>query len=185
MSVRKWSRQLQSGHRFPATLRRVTGTAQEQIARIESTVEQLLNEIERLPADVLYREPAEGEWPVMSTLAHLEELLPYWAHEAADTAASPGRAIGRNLDDPRRVVPIAEHGHDSLDAIVPRIRAALAECLTTLRAIPEDGWQVVGQHLHRGAMTPEQIVEAFLCNHTQEHAAQIHTTLKSLSAQPT
>jgi len=170
---------------IPATLGRVTGKPDEQIARIQSTIEQLLGEIERLPADVLYREPAEGEWPVMSTLAHLEELLPYWAHEAADLAASPGRAIGRNLDDPRRVVPIAEHGHDSLDAIVPRIRVALGECLKTLRSIPADRWQVVGQHLHRGAMTPEQIVEAFLCNHTREHAAQIHTTLEALSARPT
>lgn len=163
----------------------MTGTAEEQIARIETTVDQLLGEIERLPADVLYREPTQGEWPVMSILAHLEELLPFWAQQAADMAASPDRTIGRNLDDPRRVVPIAEHGHDSLEAIVPRIRASLDECLATLRSIPSDRWQVVGQHLHRGPMTPEQVVEAFLCNHTREHAAQIRETLKSLSAQRT
>ena len=109
---------------IPATLGRVTGTPEEQIASIESTVNQLLDDIERLPAEVLYRQPAEGEWAVMSTLAHVEELLPFWAQEAADMAASSGRVIGRNLDDPRRVVPISEHGHDSLEAIVPRIRAS-------------------------------------------------------------
>jgi uncharacterized damage-inducible protein DinB len=165
---------------IPATLGRVT--AEEQIARIETTVGQLLSEIERLPSEVLYREPKPGEWPVMSTLAHLEELLPYWAHEAAELANSPGKPVGRTLDDPRRVEPIAEHSHDTLDAIVPRIRSSLQECLTTLRRIPNDRWQAVGHHAIRGDMTPEQIVEAFLCNHTKEHAAQIHETLRSLSA---
>jgi DinB family protein len=159
-------------------------TAQEQIARIESTVEQLLNQIERLPENVLYREPQPGEWPVMSTLAHLEELLPYWAHEAADLATSPGKPVGRTLDDPRRVNPIAEHSRDSLDAIVPRIRVALAECLQTLRSIPAERWQAVGHHAVRGDITPEQIVEAFLCKHTQEHATQIKGTLDALQSSP-
>jgi uncharacterized damage-inducible protein DinB len=167
--------------RIPATLGRVT--AEEQIARIETNVEQLLREIEQLPADLLYREPTPGEWPVMSTLAHLEELLPYWAHEAAGLAASPGKPVGRTLDDPRRVEPIAAHSKDSLDAIVPRIRAALAECMHTLRSIPADRWQAVGHHAVRGEITPEQIVEAFLCNHTREHAAQIRETLNSLAAE--
>ena len=168
---------------IPATLGRVT--AQEQIERIETTVNELLTQIERLPSEVLYREPVPGEWPVMSTLAHLEELLPYWAHEAADLANSPGKQIGRTLDDPRRVEPIAEHSHDSLDAIVPRIRSSLQECVTTLRNIPAQSWHAVGHHAVRGEMTPEQIVEAFLCNHTKEHATQIHATLRSLQGTET
>ncbi|MBV9134915.1 MAG: DinB family protein, partial [Chloroflexi bacterium] len=162
----------------------MTGHAQEQIARIESTVQTLLDEIEQLPADVLYRAPKTGDWPVMSTLAHLAELLPFWAHEAAGLAAAPGTPIGRHLDDPRRVDPIEAHAQDSLSAIVPAIRASLAECLATLRAIPETGWQTVGQHISRGPMSVEQLVQAFLCNHATEHANQIHATLRELSAAP-
>jgi uncharacterized damage-inducible protein DinB len=155
-------------------------TAEGHIASVENTVQQLLSEIERLPADVLYREPVAGEWPVMSTLAHLAELLPFWAHEAANLAAAPGSSIGRELDDPRRVNPIQEHGHDSLADIVPSIRSALDECLTTLRAIPSDKWSAVGQHPHRGAMSVDDLVSAFLVNHVREHADQIHTTLQTL-----
>ena len=51
-------------------------TTEERIQRIESSVQQLVSLIEGLPAEVLYREPQPGEWPVMSTLAHLSELLP-------------------------------------------------------------------------------------------------------------
>jgi uncharacterized damage-inducible protein DinB len=140
-------------------------TAEEQIARVETTVQELLSEIEKLPAETIYREPEPGEWPVMSTLAHLAELLPYWATEAAELAASPGKQFGRSLDDPRRVGPIQQHGRDSIEAIVPLIRQSLAQCVQTLRSIPADAWQVVGQHPSRGAMNVEQIVEAFVCSH--------------------
>ena len=155
-------------------------TPEGHIASVENTVQQLLSEMEQLPADVLYREPAPGEWPVMSTLAHLEELLPFWAHQAADLAASPGSPVGRTLDDPRRVDPIDKHSRDSLADIVPRIRAALDECLQTLRGIPSDKWSTVGQHLHRGQMTVDDMVSAFLVNHAREHADQIHATLQTL-----
>src|SRR5436853_2478660 len=114
-------------------------TAEQHIARVEHTVQQLLVEIEQLPDDVLYREPKPGQWPVMSTLAHLAELLPYWAKEAADLAASPGKRVGRTHEDPLRLGAIEQHGRDSVADSVARIRKGLAECLTTLRGIPDKG----------------------------------------------
>lgn len=154
--------------------------ADDYITPVRRTVEELLVEIERLPDEVLYREPAPGEWPVMSTLAHLEELLPFWAEEAADLAASPGRPVGRALDDARRVDPIQQHAHDSLAAIVPRIRQSLEACEATLRQIPDDRWAMVGQHIRGGPMTAEQIVQSFVVRHAAEHATQIRATLDAL-----
>lgn len=155
-------------------------SAEQQIARLEGSVRQLLEEVERLPSAVLYREPQPGEWPIMSTLAHLEELLPYWAHVAAQVAAAPGQPLGRTHDDPRRVGAIAEHGRDSLDAIVPRIRLALTESVATLRAIPSDAWGRTGQHARRGTMSVADVVDDFLVKHAEEHAAQIQAALKDL-----
>jgi uncharacterized damage-inducible protein DinB len=155
-------------------------TAEERIQRIELSVHQLIQEIERLPADVLYREPRPGEWPVMSTLAHLSELLPYWAHQAEAVAGMPGRPFGRTHDDPQRIGAVVEHGHDSLEAIAGRIRAGLRECLATLRALPADAWTKTGQHASRGPMRVEEIVDAFLVSHAEEHAAQVQATLKLL-----
>jgi uncharacterized damage-inducible protein DinB len=156
-------------------------TAEEHIARVERTVQQLLAEIEQLPNDVLYREPKSGEWPVMSTLAHLAELLPYWAHQAVDLAAATGQPVGRTLEDPRRVGAIEQHGQDSLAQIVPSIRQGLEECVNTLRGIPNDRWQAVGQHIRRGPITVDELVTAFVVNHAEEHAAQIRATLQTLS----
>jgi uncharacterized damage-inducible protein DinB len=155
---------------------------EQQIARVERTVQQLLEDIERLPREVLYREPTPGEWPVMSILAHLAELLPYWANEAANLARTRSGRFGRSLDDPRRVGAIEQHGHDSLEAILPSIRQALQECIAALKSIPEQGWGVKGSHPARGEMSVEQIVNAFVVNHAEEHAAQIQATLKTLQS---
>ena len=64
-------------------------TPEERTQRLEASVQRVLQDIERLPADVVYREPRPGEWPVMSTLAHVSELLPYWAHQAEGVVERP------------------------------------------------------------------------------------------------
>jgi DinB superfamily len=157
-------------------------TAQDLVTRIERTVDDLLNEIERLPAELLYREPTPGEWPIMSTLAHLAELLPFWAREGAQIAATPGKQVGRAQDDPRRVEPIEAHGHDSLDAMIPRVRAGLAECVATLRGIPPDAWEVTGVHPRHPSISVYKLVETYVCNHAAEHTRQIRATLQALQS---
>jgi uncharacterized damage-inducible protein DinB len=152
----------------------------EKLQGLQHTVNGLLDQIERLPAEVLYREPTPGEWPVMSTLAHLAELMPYWAHQAEQIARTPDAPFGRTHEDPDRLGAIAQHGHDSLDAMVPRIRAALAECIEAVRALPTDAWSKVGNSPTRGAMSVEQVVDRFICSHAIEHSTQVRETLQSL-----
>jgi uncharacterized damage-inducible protein DinB len=159
-------------------------TSEEHLARLDRIVQELVAMIERLPAQVVYQEPKAGEWPVMSTLAHLSELMPYWAHEAERVVRSPGKAFGRTHDDPGRIGAISQHGHESIDAIVPQLRDSLKECVTTLRAIPANAWATEGQHATRGAMSVESIVTTFIVAHAEEHAAQITATLEALQASP-
>lgn len=155
-------------------------TPEERITSVERTVQQVLHEVESLPSEVLYREPEAGEWPVMSTLAHLAELLPYWAHEAAHIAAEPGGPVGRTHEDPKRLGAIEQHGHDSLASIVPSIRAALDECTRMLRGISEEGWNAVGQHVRGMPISAAEVVDRFVVHHAEEHAAQIRATLQTL-----
>ncbi|MCA1646657.1 MAG: DinB family protein [Chloroflexi bacterium] len=155
-------------------------TTAARIERLERSVNQLIQEIERLPAEVLYRAPGPGEWPVMSTLAHLSELLPYWAHQAEAISRQPGQPFGRTHADADRIGAVEEHGHDSLDVAVNRIRASLRECVNALSALPVDAWASAGQHPTRGMMTITQLVDAFLVSHVEEHTTQTRATLATL-----
>lgn len=152
-------------------------SSEQRVSQLETTVNDLLAAIERLPHEVLYRAPGPNEWSIMSTLAHLQELLPYWAHQAEAIQRSPGAPFGRQHDDPARIGAIAQHGSDTLDTMVPRVRASLAECAATLGALPASAWGLTGVHPGRGVMTIEQVVDAFLVHHAAEHASQIERTL--------
>jgi len=85
----------------PATLADVT--AEERIQRLEHSVNQLISEIERLPADVLYRPPSEGEWPVMSTLAPPGRATAVLGAPGLGNRRKAERAVRPDLDDPDRV----------------------------------------------------------------------------------
>ncbi len=159
-------------------------TPEDRIQRLQDSVQRLLADIERLPSEILYREPRAGQWPVMSTLAHVSEILPYWAHQAENIAHNPGALFGRTHEDPDRIAAVDQHSRDSLTAIVARIRAGLDESVRALRSLPADGWASAGQHPRRGSMTVEQVIDAFLLEHVEEHAAQISATLAALSASP-
>lgn len=153
----------------------------DQISRLERTVENLLAEVERLPTSVVYEAPEANEWPVMSTLAHLSELMPFWAHEAEAIAHAPGKSFGRTHDDPRRIGAIEQHGHDTPAAMVPQIRASLGECVATLRRIPADGGSLTGEHPTRGSMSVDELIDAFIVRHAEEHADQIAATLRAVT----
>ena len=155
----------------------------ERVERIEAGVQSLIETVEALPNDLLYREPEPGEWPVMSTLAHVVELMPYWAHQAQEVAArqADGQPFGRTHDDPDRVGAVQQHGRDSLNALLPRLRSALAETVQTLRAIPPDRWSRTARHATRGDMSVEMIVDQFLVNHVEEHLAQARSAINAVS----
>lgn len=157
-------------------------TSNERISRIQAGVDGLIETVESLPSEVLYREPEPGEWPVMSTLAHVVELMPYWAHQGAEVArrARNDQPFGRTHDDADRIGAVTQHGRDSLDSMLPQLRSALDECVSTLRGIPAEGWQRTAHHANRGEMSVEMIVDQFLVEHVEEHLRQAESAIAAL-----
>jgi len=155
--------------------------AEERIVR---AVEALLARLEGLPNEALYREPSAGEWPVMSTLAHVVEMLPYWAGQCQSIARSPGAGFGRTHDDPGRLGAIAAHAEDPLDAVRSSLRSSRDTALAVLRGIPASDWQLSGEHIRRGPMTIQQVVDEFMVSHVEDHVAQVQSALSALGYSP-
>jgi hypothetical protein len=150
--------------------------------RIESAVEALQTRLQNVPSDALYQAPSDGQWPVMSTLAHVVEMLPYWAAQCAQIAASPGAKFGRTHDDPGRLEAIAKHAADPASVVSDALRASVSEALATLR--PLGDWSLAGQHVRRGEMTIQQVVDEFMVGHVEGHVRQVDEALNALGYSP-
>jgi uncharacterized damage-inducible protein DinB len=153
---------------------------EDRIERIERGVAALLSRLEGVPADALYQAPAVGEWPVMSTLAHVAEMLPYWAHQAEGIARVPGQPFGRLHDDPGRLGAIEQHGQDAAEVVRDGLQASLAEAVQTLRELPAAALTLSGQHPRRGSMQVDELIDAFMVEHIEEHVQQIDAALSAL-----
>jgi uncharacterized damage-inducible protein DinB len=154
----------------------------EQMRRLERGVSDLLSRVRGLPDEALYREPSDGEWSIMQNLAHVAEMLPYWAHQAERINAAPGQPFGRTHDDPVRIGEIEAHSNDVLDEMLTRIESAARECIAILQALPAEAWSKAGVHPSRGSMTVTQMVDAFVVGHIEAHARQVEDALEAVRA---
>jgi uncharacterized damage-inducible protein DinB len=154
----------------------------DRVSRIETAVQQLIDTAETLPSNVLYAEPEPNEWPVMSILAHVVELMPYWARQALEVSrrSADSQPFGRTHDDPDRIGAVQQHSGDSLDSMLPQVRAACSDAADLLRQIPEEGWTRTARHANRGDMSVEQIVDQFLVHHVEEHLTQARAAITAL-----
>jgi hypothetical protein len=118
----------------------------------------------------------------MSILAHVVELMPYWAKQALEVSrrSADSQPFGRTHDDPDRIGAVQQHGRDSLDSMLPRVQTACAEAVDLLRQIPQDRWTRTARHANRGDMSVEQIVDQFLVNHVEEHLTQARAAISAL-----
>src|SRR5216684_7304623 len=102
-----------------------TSSANPNIEAIRLSVQKSYHELNqlidgplaKLEPGKLYETPAENEWTIMQNLAHIVEIMPYWAGEIEKLVAEPERNFGRTQQDEGRLRAINEHGTDSLDEI--------------------------------------------------------------------
>lgn len=150
--------------------------------RLQETVQPVLDSAAQLSPATLHQRPGADDWAVSEILAHLAELLSYWADQAHEVAsrAENNLPFGRTHDDAARIAAVQDHAQDPLDQLVPRVRSGLEHATTVLRSIPDAAWQKTGQHVRRGEMTIEEIIDQFLVDHVEEHAVQARDALDRL-----
>lgn len=151
----------------------------ELIDRLQNAVVGLLAEIDSLPSTDAYARSATDEWSVAEILAHLVEMLPYWADQARAVAAraQDGEPFGRTHDDPERIAAVRDHARDDVWELAIGVRTSLHRTVVMLRTIPDADWQRTGRHARRGEMSVTQIVEQFLSEHAEEHAQQFRAVV--------
>lgn len=157
------------------------GRPEQEAVRLEQAVSAFVERIQGVPAGLLTRAPAPGEWSPMELAAHSAEIYGYWAGQIAQIRDKPGQPFGRTMADPQRIRFVEEHRSDALETLVATIQRDSAAAAATLRAFTEEEWRTVtGLHSARGQMHMDAISDLFLAGHAEEHLKQLDQTLAML-----
>jgi len=121
----------------------------------------------------LYRAPAENEWSIMQNLAHIVEILPYWANEIEKLVANPGRNFGRTQQHEGRLQAIDEHGGDSLEQIKALLPGSYGRLQEVLGNLKDSDLELTGVHVRFGEKPLDWFIEDFVTGHLIAHLEQI------------
>jgi hypothetical protein len=128
-----------------------------------------------LPDDALTDpDPDSGErWDRGQVLAHVTEMLPYWAQQAELVAAGEQTEFGRVKSDPGRTEAIERDRREDPQRLLGRVDEGVAVVLALLERLDDQALARAGRHQTLGEMTVAQIVDRFLVDHLEEHADQL------------
>jgi DinB superfamily len=119
-------------------------------------------------------DPDSGErWDRGQVLAHVAEMLPYWAQQAELIAAGDQVEFGRVKSDPDRIAAIERDRREDPQRLLGRIDEGVAAVLDLLDRLDDRAMASTGRHQTLGEMPVAAIIDRFVVAHLEEHADQL------------
>ena len=128
----------------------------------------------------LYQPPVENEWSIMQNLAHVAEIMPYWANEIEKLVARPGQNFGRTMQHEGRLQAIREHGSDRLQQMKVALPASYARLQEVLSKLTDSNLELTGMHSRYGEKSLDWFIEEFVTQHLINHVEQIRICLAAV-----
>ena len=119
-------------------------------------------------------DPDSGErWDRGQVLAHVAEMLPYWAQQAELIASGRQTEFGRVSSDPDRIAAIERDRREDPGRLLGRVDEGVAVVLALVDGLDDQALARTGRHQTLGDMTVAEIVDRFAVAHLEEHADQL------------
>jgi len=112
-------------------------------------------------------------WDRRQVLAHVAEMLPYWAEQVELVAAGDEVPFGRVSSNPERIGAIERDRREDPSRLLDRVDDGLGVVLALLERLDDDALAHSGRHQVLGEMTVAAIIDRFLVDHLEEHADQL------------
>ncbi|HWC43814.1 MAG TPA: DinB family protein [Actinomycetota bacterium] len=147
----------------------------DRAARLLAAAARIRASAVGLPDDALTApDPESGErWDRGQALAHVAEMLPYWAEQAERIATGRQTEFGRTRSDPERVGAIDRDRREHPQRLLDRVDEGVATVLALLDRLDAQALARTGHHQTLGTMTVAEIVDRFAVAHLEEHADQL------------
>jgi fumarylpyruvate hydrolase len=156
---------------------------QESAARMQTTVDEILNEVRRMPAELITWKPGPDVWSVLENLCHIDEFVPFWTGEALAVVRDSTRQWGRDHTDTTRVAAVSAASTRALPDVERSIRAGVAEAAAGLSRLSGTDLQIeaTSKNPRWGLKPAAFIVDQLLVHHLEKHLGQIRRNVAQYS----
>src|SRR3954447_8677169 len=143
--------------------------------RLQSTTDEIVNEVQRLPPELITWVPAEGVWSVMDILCHIREFVPFWTGETVRIARRPHEAWGRDQTDAARRAAVTNTASFDVKTVLADIQSSVHQSVDTLTAMSdaELATEAASRNPRWGTKPASFVLEDLLVQHVEKHLGQI------------
>jgi uncharacterized damage-inducible protein DinB len=154
--------------------------AADQLTR---RTDEILAEVQQLPAELIHWVPSEGVWTVMDNLCHVREFVPFWTGETLRIVHRPAEQWGRDHTDTARVAAVTNTVTYRLEDVVSDIREAVRRSAATLRSLSDEDLavQATSKNPRWGLKPASFVVDELLVHHVAKHQGQIRRNVAQFS----
>jgi hypothetical protein len=127
----------------------------------------------------------EASWGPRETLAHLEEMLPYWLGEAERILDDPSGAVplGRAATNDIRLAIIERDRTLPIRELVARVHAGIERWRGRWPELDAASRERTGTHVSLGVVTVKDVASRFAIGHLEDHLDQLEGAIGG-SARP-
>ena len=151
--------------------------------RLTATTEEILAEVQQLPAELIHWVPAEGVWTVMDNLCHIREFVSFWTGETLRIAQRPTELWGRDHTDTARLAAVTNTAAQGLADIVADIREAVRRAADTLSGLSDADLasEATSKNPRWGVKPASFVVDDLLVHHVAKHQGQIRRNVSQFN----
>jgi uncharacterized damage-inducible protein DinB len=142
---------------------------------LAATAEEILAEVQQLPAELIHWVPGDGVWTVMDNLCHIREFVPFWTGETLRIVQEPTELWGRDHTDTARLAAVTHTAAHRLDDVVADIREAVRRTGDELRRLSDAdlATEATSKNPRWGMKPASFVVDDLLVHHVAKHQGQI------------
>ena len=159
-------------------------TPQQSAARLQEVVGEILDEVNRMPPELVSWKPAADVWSILENLGHIDEFVPFWTEETLAVVRDPRRAWGRDHTDTKRLGAVQAAPARTLQDLDRSMRAGAADAAAKLSALRDADLQIeaTSKNPRWGVKPAAFIVEDLIVHHVEKHLGQIRRNVAQYNA---
>jgi uncharacterized damage-inducible protein DinB len=151
--------------------------------RLTNTTDEILAEVQQLPAELIRWVPAEGVWTIMDNLCHIREFVPFWTGETLRIVRRPTEHWGRDHTDTARLAAVTNTAAHTLDDVVAGIRDAVRRSAETLKTLSDEDLaaEATSKNPRWGVKPASFVIDELLVHHVAKHLGQIRRNVSQFA----